>query len=408
PHARTLLHKPGLEVNILNAMCRFLLDEGLAKTEGLQGVEELKVALTDYGVDAVAAATGVDAEGIKQSARELATVENAAILLAYGLPYTAHSRELGTAVANLSLLTGIAGRSGSGLYLCGEKSNSQGAIDLQILPAAGALGAVEMLKTAADGTLKALYITGEDLLVSYPDKDLAEKALDKTGFVVVQDLFLSETARKADVVLPAASFAEKNGTVTNAERRIQRLNQGITSPGEAKTDFAIFQALLAGLGVTVPADEALTFAQLAAVTPGYEMVSLEMIGPQGYVWGSDNLAPETRNLVAVEGGKALDAKYQLVVGSALYHSGTTSLHAKGPIAVVAEPYIEFGREDAQELAIVDGDLVKLKAGGTEISAVAKVDRRLSKGVLFAPYHFGSLGLNRIYSGQAAIAVDVSK
>ncbi len=408
PRARTLQHKPGLEVNILNAMCRFLLDEGLAKTEGLQGVEELKDALADYSVEAVATATGVDADAIKQSAKELATVENAAILLAYGLPYSANSRELGLAAANLALLTGIAGRSGSGLYLCGEKSNSQGAIDLQILPVTGALGVTGMLKSASEGKLKALYITGEDMLVSYPDKGLVETAIDKTAFVVVQDLFLSETASKADVVLPAASFAEKAGTFTNAERRIQRLNPGITSPGQAKTDFAIFQALLTGLGAEAPATEAAAFTELAAVTSGYEMVSLDMIGDQGYVWGGDTLAPETRNLVAVAGGKAIEAKYQLVVGSALYHSGTTSLHAKGPMSVVAEPYIELGREDAKELNIADGDLVKLKAANGEISAKVKVDRRMPKGVFFAPYHFGSLELNRIYCGQTAIAVEVSK
>ncbi|WP_020674782.1 NADH-quinone oxidoreductase subunit NuoG [Geopsychrobacter electrodiphilus] len=408
PHARNLQHKPGLEVNILNAMCRFLLDEKLAKTDGLQGVEELQEALADYAVDAVTAAAGVSADAIKQSAKELVSAENAAILLAYGLPYTAYSRELGLAAANLALLTGIAGRSGSGLYLCGEKSNSQGAIDQQILPAAGALGVSGMLKSASEGKLKALYVTGEDMLVSYPDKGLVEKALDKTPFVVVQDLFLSETASKADVVLPAASFAEKSGTFTNAERRIQRLHPGIKSPGQAKTDFAIFQALLTGFGAAVPATEAAAFMALAATTPGYEMVGLEMIGDQGYVWGGETLVPEIRNLVAVTGGKALEAKYQLVVGSALYHSGTTSVHAKGPMSVVSEPYIEFGREDAAELKIVDGQQVKLKAAGGEISAKAKVDRRLPKGVLFAPYHFGSLKLNRIYNGQASIAVEISK
>lgn len=408
PHARTLLHKPGMEVNLLNAMCNYLLEEGLAKIDNLQGVDAFKTALADDSVEAVAAATGVAAEAIKQSARELATVENAAIVLAYGLPYTANSRELGTAAANLALLTGIAGRSGSGLYLCGEKSNSQGAIDQQILPASGSLGVGAMLRAAAEGTLKALYVTGEDMLASYPDRGLVEKALAKIDFLVVQDLFLSETASKADVVLPAASFAEKSGTYTNAERRIQRLNPGIPSPGDAKTDFAIFQALLTGFGEKAPANEEAAFSALAARTPGYEMVSLDLIGPQGYVWGSDNLALEARNLVAVQGGKALDAKYQMVVGSALYHSGTTSLHAKGPMAVVSEPYIELGREDAAELKVAEGETLKLKAAGGEFSAKVKIDRRLPQGVVFVPYHFGTLGLNRIYTGQSAIAVDLSK
>ncbi|HEX9779476.1 MAG TPA: molybdopterin-dependent oxidoreductase [Geopsychrobacteraceae bacterium] len=404
PEAETLLHKPGLEVNLLNAMARVLLDEGLARTERLTGVEELRAALVDYAPEAVAAATGVAAEAIKVAARQLAAAENAAILLAYGLPYTANSKELGIAAANLALLTGIAGRPGSGLYLCGEKSNSQGAIDLGILPGAEGMGAQQMLAAAAEGQLKALYILGEDLLCSYPDRDAVEKALTKVPFLVVQDLFLSATAQRAHVVLPAASFAEKDGTFTNAERRLQRVRAGIPTPGEAKTDFAILQALLEALGAEGASGPADAFAKLTAATELYRGIDLDMLGPQGYVWGGDILTPISRNLVAVAGSRPLDARYQLVVGSALYHSGTVSTHARGPMAVVAEPYIEFGREDAAALDIKEGDLVKLTADGGEIQAKAKVDRRLPQGVLFAPYHFAELGLNRIYRGQATIAV----
>ncbi len=407
PNARTLLHKPGLELNILNAICSVLLDEGLAKTDGIEGLNELKDALKDYSADAVAAATGVGADAIKQAARELAQADNAAILLAYGLPYTAYSKELGTAAANLALLTGIAGRPGSGLYLCGEKANSQGAVDLSILPGEKGLGAQQMLAAAGTGELKALYLIGEDPLTSYPDRALVEKALE-ASFLVVQDLFLSPTAQKADVVFPATSFAEKDGTFTNAERRIQRLRVGITPPGEARTDFAILQQLIQEFGGQAPATSAEAFAALAAETPGYEMVSLEMLGPQGYVWGGDILQPESKKLLPVAGAVAVDGDYQLLVGSSLYHSGTVSTGAKGPMAVVSEPYIELGREDAAALKLVDGDLLKLKAAAGEIQAKVKVDRRLPKGVLFTPYHFSQLELNRIYRGQAAIAVEPVK
>ena len=328
-------------------------------------------------------------------------------MLAYGLPYTAYSKELAIAAANLALLTGIAGRAGSGLYLCGEKANSQGAIDLGILPAAGGMGAQQILAAAGSGELKALYLVGEDPLVSYPDRDLVEKALDKS-FLVVQDLFLSATAEMADVVFPAASFAEKEGTFTNAERRIQRLRAGIKSPGEAKTDFAILGLLLKELGVKAPARPAEAFAALAADTAGYEMINLDMIGSHGYVWGSDNLNIETKNLVPVAGAEVLTGQYQLLVGSALYHSGTVSVHAKGPKAVVSEPYIELGREDAAELQLAEGDKLKLKAANGEIQAKVKVDRRLPKGVFFTPYHFAELQLNKIYNGQPAIAVEPVK
>jgi len=407
PNARTLLHKPGFELNLLNALCAVIIEEGLAKTEGLEGLEDLQKALKDYSAEKVAEVTGVAAEAIKKAARELAMANNAAILLAYGLPYTAYSKELGIAAANLALLTGIAGRQGSGLYLCGEKANSQGAIDLGILPGGKGLGTKQMIAAAGAGQLKALYIIGEDPLSSYPDRAAVEKGLD-VPFLVVQDLFLTNSGKKADVVLPAASFAEKVGTFTNAERRIQRVRAAIPSPGEARTDFAILKDLILAFGGTAPATPVEAFAALAAVTPGYEMINLEMVGPHGYVWGGEILAPETKTLQAVAGGAGISGQYQLLVGSILHHSGTMSTHAKGPMAVVSEPFIELCREDASELKLQEGDQLKLKAAGGEISAKVKVDRRLPKGVLFAPYHFAQLELNRVYTGQPAIAVELVK
>jgi len=407
PHARTLLHTPGMELSVLNALCYVVINEDLAKADGLEGLKELKAALKKFTPEQVAKDVGCDADAIKQTARELATAENAAILLAYGLPYTAYSKELGTAAANLALLTGIAGRVGSGLYLCGEKANSQGAIDLNILPGPNGLGVQQMLSAAASGQLEALYVLGEDPVVSYPNRTLVSDALDNT-FLIVQDMFLTATAQKADVVFPATSFAEKDGTYTNAERRIQRLRAGIKSPGQARCDFSILQQLLKAAGAKCPQTVADAFAALVAETPAYDGVVLAEIGPQGTVWGGETLAPVTRKLGGVSTAEKLKAKYQLLVGSALYHSGTMSVHASGPMAVVAEPYIELCREDAGELKLQEGDLLKLVAAGGEIQAKVKIDRRLPKGVLFTPYHFGSLGLNRIYTGQPAIAVEPVK
>jgi predicted molibdopterin-dependent oxidoreductase YjgC len=166
--------------------------------------------------------------------------------------------------------------------------------------------------------------------------------------------------------------------------------------------------LLQALGKDVPATPAAAFAELAAVTPGYEVVSLDMVGPQGYVWGGDILKPETTKLLPVAGGAALDSKYQLLTGSALYHSGTVSTKAKGPNSVVPEAYIEVCREDAAELKLEEGDVLQLKAEGGELKAKVKVDNRLPQGVMFAPYHFAELGLNRVYSGQPVIAVEPVK
>lgn len=409
PRAEALLTRPGLEVNVLNAMAQALLEEGLAVTEGVQGLAEYKKAMAPYAPDKVAAETGVPAESIRQAARALAGARKSAILLAYGLPYTAHSKALGLAAANLAILSGNAGREGSGLYLCGEKANSQGAIDLGILPGKEGMGARQMLQAAAEDQLSALYIVGEDPLSSYPARDKVEAALKKASFVVVQDLFLSATAQAADVVLPAVSFAEKEGTFTNAERRIQRVRAGIPSPGEAKTDFAIFQMLAARLGapLTFTGPQAV-FSEIARQVPAYAGIDYAAIGPQGIVWGGESLAPAGKMLVPVDGGRKVEAPFQLVTGSALYHSGTLSVRAKGPLAVVPEAYVELGREDARSLGIEEGDAVRIKGNGVELKLPAKVDVRLPKGVVFVPYHFAAVGLNRLYQGEAAVPVEISK
>ncbi len=409
PDAETLLTRPGLEVNVLNAMAQTLIAEGLAVTEGVEGLAELKKSLDEYAPEKVEAVSGVSAEAIRQAARQLAGAKKSAILLAYGLPYVAQSRDLAVAAANLTILTGAAGREGSGIFLCGEKSNSQGALDLGIIPSKDGLGAQGMLKAAAGGDLSALYVVGEDMLSSYPDFAAVEEALKKVPFLVVQDIFLSATARQADVVLPAASFAEKEGTFTNAERRIQRVRQGVPLPGEAKTDYAIFETLCRRFGQQVSyTGPQSVFSAITESVAGYAGIEFSAIGPQGVVWGGETLPVSRRKLVGAKGSFPLNSRYQLVTGSALYHSGTVSTHASGPLAVVPSAYVELGREDASELNVKEGDVLTLVADGAEVKLPVKVDLRLPKGVLFAPYHFPGSGINRLYKGQAAVAVDVRK
>jgi len=307
------------------------------------------------------------------------------------------------------LLAGMPGREGSGLYLCGEKSNSQGAIDLGVLPQGNGLGAQAMLAAAADGKLDALYVVAEDLLSSYPDRDKVAKSLQKVPFLVVQDLFLSATALQADVVFPAASFAEKDGTFTNAERRIQRVRPGIPSPGEARTDGAIFAALADKLGSTLAfTGPAAIFAEIGKVVAAYAEFNFNEIGPQGVVWGGETLQPASRKLAAAGAGVTVDGDFKFVTGSALYHSGTVSTKAKGPTAVLDEAYLELSRADAKQLEVTDGDLIKVAGNGTELKLKVKVGNRLPKGVVFAPYHFAEAQVNRLYKGEAVISVKVSK
>jgi len=266
-----------------------------------------------------------------------------------------------------------------------------------------------MLTAAAAGQLDALYVVGEDPLSSYPDRDRVAKALENVPFLVVQDLFLSLTAQQADVVLPAASFAEKDGTFTNAERRIQRVRRGIKSPGEARADGTILVALAGKLGSSLTfTGPAAMFTEIGKTVPAYAAFNYNEIGPQGAVWGGQTLLPATRRVVAVPGGTEVAGDFRLVTGSALYHSGTVSTKAKGPMAVLAEAYVELSRDDAKALQVVDGDLLKVTGNGVELKLKAKVGTRLPKGVVFAPYHFAEAQVNRLYKGEAVIAVKISK
>lgn len=408
PGAKTLLHKPGLEVNILNAMSQALIEDGSALIEGVEGLDTLKKTLSAYTPETVSEMTGVAAEDIRSAAKALVGAKRSAILLAYGLPYTAQSKEIAIAAANLAILCGNVDKEQSGLYLCGEKANSQGAVDLGIFPAADGMGAQQMLEAAGQGKLSALYVVGEDPMTSYPDRSKVEKAFATADFVVVHDLFLSPTAELADVVLPAASFAEKNGTFTNAERRIQRVRSGVPSPGEAKTDYDILSLLASRFGETVSYTGPEALFSALADEAGYTGIGYEQIGPQGAVWGGESLSVNKKVLVAVDGAKPVEGDFVLLTGSALYHSGTMSTRATGPQAVLGEAYVEFNFEDAKALKIEDKALVSIKADGVELKLKAKVGKRLPKGVLFAPYHFAEARINSLYKGEAAISVQVGK
>lgn len=408
PGAETLLTRPGLEVDVLNAMSMALLESGKAATQGVENIEEFKAQMADFTPAKVAERTGVPAEAIVAAAEKLAEAQKGAILLGYGLAYDTAGAGIGTAAANLALLSGLADQEEGGLYVCGEKANSQGAIDLGIVPQEGGLGARAMLEAAAAGKLGTLYIIGEDPLTTYLDGGLVEQAVNGAGFVVVQDLFLSPTAQRADVVLPAVSYAEKDGSFTNAERRIQRVRAGIKSPGEARSDFAIFADLLGRFGGKAPESPAAAFAEVCSEVPFYPTASLDALGPQGQVWGGEFLKPSRKSLVPVAGGRTAEGRFVLTTGSALYHSGSTSTHAAGPLAAVPNEYVELGREDAGELGIKDGDTVRIKANGVELNLRAKVDRRLPKGLLFAPNHFPGTGINRVFAADAVVPVEVAK
>jgi len=324
-----------------------------------------------------------------------------------GLAYPGHNADLAQAIANLAILTGKFGKEGCGILILGEKNNSQGAADLSIHPTAGGMDAAAILDGCASGTVKVLYIAGENPVISYPDRVKVSKALDTVPFLIVQDMFLTETAAMADVVLPVKSFAEKCGTFTSAGRAVQRINKAIKAVGQSRSDREIFAALIETLsGTKASSDAAELFKEISATTPGYEGLSFEKPGDESFVYPV-SISPKLVPVAAVEPVQE-DGKFALVTGSALYHCGTMSRFGEGPLLICPEQYIELGRKDAAKIGVVEGDKVKVKSVSGELTIPVKVGLRMPEGVVFAPYHFDKDSINSIATGSPVTYVTVSK
>jgi len=406
PDAKTLVHKPGSELMLVNALAKVLVDNGLADITA-NGFDALKSSLAAVSLEKAAAVTGVSVEAMAELARDYAKAEKALILMPTGLAYPGHNAELAQAVANLAILAGKLGKEGCGVLVLGEKNNSQGAADLGIYPTSGGMDASAILSGCTSGSVKVLYCAGENPVVSYPDRAMVSKALDAVPFLIVQDMFLTETAAMADVVLPVKSFAEKCGTFTSAGRAVQRINKAIKAVGQSRSDREIFASLIESLsGIKVASDAAELFKELAATTIGYTGLTFEKLGDEGFVYPV-NVTPKLVPVAPVETAQE-DGKFALVIGSALYHCGTMSRFGEGPLLVCPEQYLELGRKDAARIGVVEGDKVKVKSVSGELVIPVKVGLRMPEGVVFAPYHFDKDSINSITTGSPVTYVTVSK
>lgn len=279
PKAKTYVYKPGNEVFLVNALAKAIVDNNLvdATATGIAGLEDCKKSLESYTPVQAAEVCGIPAEEIVALATDYAKADKALIILPLGLGYPGHDKALAQALINLALVAGKIGKEGSGVLIMGEKNNSQGAVDMGIYPAGKGKGASAIIDACSAGTIKALYVIGENPVVSYPNRKKITDALDKVGFLVVQDLFLTETAEKANVVLPACSFAEKEGTFTSVGRIVQHVQKAIKPVGQSRSDFDILNGLSGLLGGATFSDPGKVFAEIAGAvnaTPVCHTISL--------------------------------------------------------------------------------------------------------------------------------------
>jgi formate dehydrogenase alpha subunit len=446
-----LRQKPGTDSVLLNTMMHVILAEGLEDKEFIknrcEGYDEFAAGLAKFTPEYGEKVTGVPAKDIIEAARIYASAENAGIYYAMGI--TQHS--FGTynvhAVGNLAMLTGNLGKRAAGVNPLRGQNNVQGACDMGGLPnvypgyqkvddptiqakfekAWGkalsskiGLSASEMTGAMIDGKLKGLYIFGENPAISDPNMNHSIKAFNSLDFLVVQDIFMTETAKLADVVLPSASFAEKNGTFTASERRVQRVRQAINSPGEAKSDLWIIDQIFKRMegidALDIAPQPDAVFAEAASLWPAIGGINYRRLEENGgLAWPcptSDH--PGTPFLFTESfprpGGKALfvavphiesselpDSEYPflLTTGRELfhYHTGTMTRRSSGLNAIAPEPFIELNPDDADALGIKQGQKLTVSSRRGEISIKARVSEIVPPKIVFIPFHYHEAAAN---------------
>jgi predicted molibdopterin-dependent oxidoreductase YjgC len=339
------------------------------------------------------------------------------------------------ALANLAMLTGQIGREATGVNPLRGQNNVQGACDMgglpNVYPGYQPVNAIDsqqkfeeawkvklsdkiglmlpdMLSGLTDGSVKALYVVGENPVVSDPDSHHVEKALRACELFVVQDIFLTPTAELADVVFPGACFAEKDGTFSNTERRVMRVRKAIEPPGEAKADWEIFQELSNKFGFAMDyASPEAIMQEIAKVTPSYGGITYERLEGDGLQWPCPNEEhPGTPflHLHQFARGKGLfhaieyrdpaevvDDEYPLWMTTgrvfAHYHTGTMTRNSPSLNAEIATGYLEIHPADAERIGIRSGEEVKIASRRGEITAKAWVTDRVGEGLVFMPFHF---------------------
>jgi predicted molibdopterin-dependent oxidoreductase YjgC len=446
---RHLQLRPGSDVWLVNAMMHVILKEGLQNEEYIrehtEDFDAVAEVVSRYTPEEAEKVTGVPAADIVATAREYATEKHAAIFYTLGITEHACAVDNIWSLSNLVLMTGHLGYESTGLNALRGQNNVQGLNDAGANPAylpgyqpadeaeirqkfseawgvevptAPGYRLDQMMSGLHDGRIKALYLIGENPAQTEPNAHHVEEGLEHLDFLITQDLFLNEmTERLADVVFPASSFAEKDGTFTNTERRVNRVRKALPCPGEAREDWQIVVDMAKALGgdwpeYRTPEDAWDEFADLAPLWAGIRYDRIEEVGLQ---WPcTDREHPGTPFLHAPSPsrpsgkGKFYPVEYQppieqpdseypfvLSTGRTLYHynSATMTMREEGVVQKQEDPFVEMHPDDAGALGIEDGDWVRLVSRRGELEARATIGERVYPGLVWMALHFAQAKVN---------------
>jgi formate dehydrogenase alpha subunit len=446
-----LRQKPGTDIALLNGLMNVILAEDLWDKafveQRTENIDELVAIVNKYTPEYAEQITGVPADDIRRAARLLAAHKPTALLYAMGITQHVTGHQNVLSCANLQMLLGNMGIPGGGVNPLRGQNNVQGACDMGGLPnvypgyqavtvqgarekfeaawgvpLSGEVGTtvVHMLNKAETGEIKALYIMGENPMMSDPDVGHVRHCLESVGFLVVQDIFLTETAELADVVLPATSFAEKDGTFTNTERRVQRVRAAIEAVGDSRPDWEILcdlaqrmvargsapaaGARFAGWAYAHPAE---IMDEIAALTPSYGGIRYDRIDQSGLQWPCPTIEhPGTKVLHARQFSRGVghfsgvkwqppaeepDEAYPLILttGRVLehFHTGTMTRRVAGLNQLEPEERLRIHPLDAAQIGLEEGDWSLVSSRRGEVRVRAQLTREVQPGVVFLTFHF---------------------
>jgi len=443
--------KPGTNIALVNGMINVIIENDLYDKEfvekNTENFEELKEVVKDYTPEVVAQICGVDKDDIIKAAHIYAEADRAGIYYAMGITQHTTGTHSVMSLSNLSLICGNIGKEGAGINPLRGQNNVQGACDMGGLPTdlpgyqkvfkdearekfekawkvklpnKVGLTVAEIMNEAEKGKVKFLYIMGENPMVSDPDINHVRKALENLDFLVVQDIFLTETAEYADVVLPAASFAEKDGTFTNTERRVQRIRKAIEPVGDAKADWQILADIMVRLGHEKkyfhPSE---IMDEIRSVTPSYGGITYDRIEEEGIQWPCPNenhpgtkylhkgsIARGKGLLVAVEhrdSAEVPDEEYPFILttGRLLYqyHTRTMTGRVEGLNKLAPKSFVEINEVTANKLNINNGEKVRLISRRGSIITTAKVTEIVDENVVFMPFHYSDGAANYLTNSK---------
>ena len=432
--------RPGTNVAFANGIMHIIIEEGLQDSDFInsrtEGYEELKEIVKDYTPERVAEICNIDPDDLRKAAIMYAKADKAPIMYCLGVTEHSTGTEGVMSMSNMAMLVGKLGRKGCGVNPIRGQNNVQGACDMGAMPTdfpgyqkvdnpevlakfenawgiklnpKPGIKATEVFPAAIKGDIKGLYIFGEDPVVTDADTNHIIKALESLDFLVMSELFMTETAQYADVILPGVSYAEKEGTFSNTERRVQRVRKAVQLEGEMRLDTDIFIDLLNRMGYPQPhLTSAEIMDEVASLTPSFAGISHKRLDEVGSLqWPCPSKDhPGTPILHVGKFARGLgyfypaeyvpsaelpddEYPYILMTGRILYHYTTRAMTGRTPelMEIAGKSFIEMNIKDADALGIKDGDKVKVASRRGEIQTTAVVGTKVSPGETWMPFHF---------------------